>query len=76
MDVAALARLGLGELRHEGRDLALAFGDDLEERLEERGLVGRSEAAVHADRGFDHARPGLLVEALDRDVHAFAEVED
>ena len=47
----------------------------LAEGLEQRRAVGGFEGIAVAQRGFEHAGPGLRVQALDRKAHGFAELE-
>ena len=76
VDVPALARPIPRPLRHEGRHEAAALGQHLGEGLEQHRLVGGAERLVDADRGLEHARPGLGVETLERHVHRPAGVEE
>ena len=65
VDVAALARVVVAPLRHEGRHQTLALHRDLREGLEERGLVGGAKARGMADRGLDDAGARLGVETFE-----------
>ena len=54
---------------------SLALREDLDEGLEQRGLVRRFEPVVDRDRRLQHAGAGLLVQGLQREAHLLAQVQ-
>ena len=69
MQMAGLARIGVRPFGHEGGHLALPLGQHLREGLEQDGAVRREQSVGIFDRGFEHARTRLGVQAFERHVH-------